>query len=279
MNGSESLLKRIKLQAMKMREILISALFLLLGLGAECDSFSPEIPPVEPEILETEAIFNFADSTLFLAIKVADAQEDIENVTAIISIGTFRDSVDLHDDGTNGDIISSDWRFSLIYSNSEFHSEQKKLENREVEITFFACDQQGNSAKSEPVFVRIKNDPPEILQTYVPEPISLPEDSMIVIFAFAAKASDPDGLDDIQSVLVFISTYDSTDGAFHESASFPLVDNGTLQDATPADSIFTTDYFQIDASNEISPNPLRFVAYDLLGNESDSVFDTLWVVE
>ena len=279
MNGSESLLKRVKLHAMKIRNILISVLFLLFGLGAECDSFSPEIPPAEPEIIESEAMFNFADSTLFLAVKVADMQNDIEEVTATIEVGAFEDSVVLFDDGTHGDIIHSDGCFSLIYSDSEFNSEQKKVENREVSVIFSVSDQRKNITKSEIIFVRIKNDPPEILQTYVPDPISLPQDSTIVIFTFAAKASDPDGLDDIYLMLVFISSYDSASGEFFESSSFPLVDNGTLQDAEPADSIFTTDYFQIDASNSILPNPLRFVAFDWLGNESNSAFDTLWVVE
>ncbi|MCH8288024.1 MAG: hypothetical protein IID12_02820 [Candidatus Marinimicrobia bacterium] len=214
-----------------------SALFALMIFISACEeefpveSFDRDTSAVQPSIDTVRAVYNDLIQQFFLEAAVSDPQglTDIDTVTyTAMRIGSS-DSITggLNDNGTNGDIIQGDGRYSAYLSPQLVDSVTGSFK-----FTVYASDLDSNASPQFELLFDITNYQPELSLFSVTGSVALGD----TIFIETA-VSDANGLSDIRKV-----TYDIfrvSDSTLIEDQSFVMRDDGSFGDRVALDGIYS----------------------------------------
>lgn len=194
-----------KKETMKVNRYL-SILMVVIIFMINCEEGSNNELGENPIIDAVNSNYISEDGEVFLSVETDDPQgyEDVETVNYTMYYTAEDDSVEvllsngtLVDDGTEGDIITSDGAFSR-----KFYSMAKGTYRFEAE----AFDSDNNSSDIGRDTLRaLDNEAPEIYMFSYPESFEKGD-----TITFEVKVTDPDGLDDIFSVKLQIERPDGT---------------------------------------------------------------------
>ncbi len=181
----------------------------------------------------------------FVSIKVSDPQglNDIDAVVLNIYNQTSSKAVtkvNLHDDGTNGDVIANDGIFSILLDPA--------FTKNQIGVFIFhvqAFDKSGSASNPLTQYVKVltyQNDPPFIFNIVAPDTMNLLPDQAAAT-VLKVSVTDPQGLSDIYSV--FFNTYKP--GNVPSSGNpFKMADNGQTEangDETAGDGVYSLRIF------------------------------------
>lgn len=244
--------------------------FFILAVLFRCSAYNPTNPVHEviPEIsnlLAPSVVFSQSAVKHAISVQVKDPQgvEDLADVRfEITKLGsnTAVASGSLLDDGTTGDIIPGDGRFTSQIQGSTFQNDTGEFD---LEVWATDIDQNVSSKLEAKIFVLsgTENNLPEILDVTAPSTVTI--DSSAFDFLVAVEVSDGDGLDDIEYVV----------SQFYPPAHpnptrlDTLLDNGLSGDVTFGDGIYSRT-FRSRLIREASDYFMRFQAEDKSGNRS-----------
>lgn len=163
----------------------------------------------------------------------------------------------LYDDGTHGDEVSGDSRFSaLIIPDSGVFAIGQHF------VSLFAADIDGHQSNQlDSTFTTVGN--PTLSNAIGPD--SLQRGSLDPAFIFI-DAYDPDGLGDIDSVYFIVTRPNGSSNGIH----FPMYDDGTSGDSVAGDGTYSTGIQAPDSSSQLGDYIFRFYSFDLEGNNSNN---------
>lgn len=227
-------MKNKYLSSITLRFFLLVALLFFLSA---CEEKFPEEPDgdtgaVTPSILSVNAILNQTTQQFFLEAKISDpqGQSDIDSVSYQFigpdSIGLYATGL-LNDNGTNGDIIKKDGRFSALIPplppGSGFG---------EIKFLFSAVDLESNISDSAEIIFNLISSAPELSLVSITDEVAAGDTIFLEVMA-----SDSNGLADI-----FKITYDvlaPNDTIPKSDQTFFLRDDGNFGDIKAGDGIYT----------------------------------------
>lgn len=248
--------------------LLIFCLIFFAGLF-RCSTYNPAKPAQEvtPEISDMFApsvVYNLSSVKHSISVQTVDPQglDDLADVRfEIIKSGSSTPVISgvLLDDGTSGDVIPKDGRFTTQIQGSLFQNE-----TGEFNLEIIATDQDGNMSNrlQTRIFVLsgVENNLPEIIRVSVPATVLL--DSLFS-FLVEVEVSDADSLADVE--YVFSQFYPPAHP--NPTRRDTLSDDGLSGDVTPGDGIFSL-ILSSGLIKEPSDYFLRFQAQDKSGNSS-----------
>ncbi len=251
--------------------LLIFCLIFFAGF-IRCSTYNPAKPEggTTPEISDLFApsvVYYLSSIKYSISVQAEDPQglDDLAEVQfEIIKSGLSTPVISgvLLDDGTSGDVIPKDGRFTTQIQGSLFQND-----TGEFNLEIIATDKNGNISNSLQtrifVLAGAENNLPEIINVSVPA--TVPIDSLFE-FLIEVEVSDADGLADIEFVLLQFFPPAHPNPTRQDT----LLDNGLSGDVTPGDGIYST---RLSSSliNELSDYFLRFQAEDSAGNKSQPV--------
>ena len=227
-------MKNKYLSSFTLRLLLFAAL--LFSILA-CEEKFPDEPDddtgaVTPLILSVNAILNLTTQQFFLEAKISDPQglSDIDSVSYQFigpdSIGLYAMGI-LIDNGTEGDIIKNDGRFSALIPplppGSGFG---------EIKFLFSAVDLESNISDSAEILFNLISSAPEISLVSITAEVAAGDTIFLEVMA-----SDSNGLADI-----FKITYDvlaPTDTIPKSDQTFFLRDDGNFGDRNASDGVYS----------------------------------------
>ncbi len=254
---------------------LIVCLIFFAGL-IRCSTYNPAKPEggTAPEISDLFApsvVYNLSSLQHSISVQTADPQglDDLADVRfEIIKSGSSTPVISgvLLDDGTSGDVIPKDGRFTTQIQGSLFQNDAG-----EFNLEIIATDKNGNVSNSLQtrifVLAGAENNLPEIVSVSVPATVLI--DSLFN-FLIEVEVSDADSLDDIE--YVFSQFFQPAHP--NPTRQDTLSDDGLSGDITPGDGIYS---FTLSSGliKEASDYFLRFQAEDKSGNRSLAVVATI----
>ncbi|HKJ34117.1 MAG TPA: hypothetical protein VKA34_19960 [Balneolales bacterium] len=163
----------------------------------------------------------------------------------------------------------------------------KTTDIAEYQIFIYGIDKQNkmtNTFRSTVTIYGTTGKPPVILSVNNPDTVQIPTGSNVNYFDFKAKATDPDGQNNIDSVLVNLVSKNS--GKPLNGSPFQLFDDGGTQtignsnsgDVIKGDSVYTRR-FQINSSNTPDKFTVSYYAVDKTGLHSDTTVTHLVFVK
>lgn len=225
--------------------------------------------PVIPDTLTAQTSTN-----VFLSIQATDPQglNDIHSVffeifppwAPVHSLQHF-----LRDDGGDGDTAGGDSIFSFRGDLSGI----LKMGGKHT-IRFQAVDGSGLTSKPAVesfVFFTI-NDPPILSNLIAPDTVSR---SAAQPFLLAVRADDPQGLEDVQSVVFYTTKPDGTPSGGNP---FRMFDDGSFGDVQPGDGVYSLT-ITITAQNNLGIYKFDFIVRDHSGAVSDTLSHFITVVD
>lgn len=241
-----------------------------------CSTYNPTkpAPGTTPEISDLFApsvVYNLSSARHLISVQTVDPQglDDLAEVHFdIIKSGSTTPVISgfLLDDGTSGDVIPKDGRFTAQIQGSLFQND-----SGEFNLEISATDKNGNASNSlqTRIFVRdgAENNLPEIVSVSVPVTVLL--DSLFE-FLIEVEVSDADSLDDI--AYVFSQFFPPAHP--NPTRQDTLLDDGLSGDVTAGDGIYSIT-LSSGLIKEASDHFLRFQAEDKSGNRSLAVVATI----
>jgi len=234
------------------------------------ETFSPWISNLSiPEVIYLQTEMDYP-----ISVRVFDPQ-GLENIKLVQWSLFSIDGTDpilqdtLKDDGKAGDIIVRDG-FYFGHLKSSFGENQTGF----YIIQVMAYDEEGYESNglvdTLEVVDSVKNSPPTLFQPSIPDTLT---ESNIISVTFSIKVSDPQGLQDIDSV--FFQLYP----VFNPAPLFSgrLLDNGMKSDVQAGDSIFSfwsNLYYMVRIGGDYL---IRFQATDRSGERSRGLVLPLYV--
>ncbi|MCH8874713.1 hypothetical protein IH824_18455 [candidate division KSB1 bacterium] len=255
--------------------LLIFGLIFFAGLF-RCSTYNPAKPEggTAPEISDLFApsvVYNLSSLQHSISVQTADPQglDDLADVRfGIIKSGSSTPVISgvLLDDGTSGDVIPKDGRFTTQIQGSLFQND-----TGEFNLEIIATDKNGNVSNSLQtrifVLAGAENNLPEIVSVSVPATVLL--DSLFD-FLVEVEVSDADSLSDIE--YVFSQFFPPAHA--NPTRQDTLSDDGLSGDVTPDDGIYSL-ILSSGLINETSDYFLRFQAQDKSGNRSLAAVATI----
>lgn len=221
------------------KRLYVWSIFLCLGLVlTKC-----ERNPVQsqnrtsPEIAYLTLNYSQITKTLFIAAKIVDPQgwDDIDSVvfrllrvaSATATSGTLFLQANLHDDGTQGDIIRQDGVFSYLVPANQFNGNEGYYR---VEVLAYDAASHQSSQVAQNVLVQA-NTPPTLFLLEAPSAFEKGD-----TLKFRIRVADLQGYGDIAGVMY---TVRQPTGNIVSHSSFVLRDDGAFGDDVAADGVFT----------------------------------------
>lgn len=237
-------------------------LFFLACNGDPVAVTESQFPEIRNFIVPKNAFVD-ANDTLTVHVRVVDPQglADIAAVTlhGVLpqNAGTF--TLDMHDDGADGDIIARDGQFVVRFPGAIWQQPGSG------ELTASAMDLAGNSAESElrsiDVRTGVRGSKPVITSVDFPDSVSVDSSFQLVLLA---TISDTDGASDIDSVQFAIFP----PSAPVSSVSGLLLDDGQADDGIAGNAVFGATFTNTSISAGAGIYTLRVQAIDRAGNRS-----------
>ena len=257
-----------------------AALVLMVGCGETGVGPKDELPVLS----NPETSYNDQENRFFAAITVVPQAGGVGvdsiwiDLFLVMPDSLGADSslvrVPLVDDATGGDILPQDG----IYTR-EFDSPLSPDESGPVRIVFTAVVAPDTHTVVDTLY--LDNVPPAIdsvvvVSATVIRPATVGSGVVDTLYVFA---KDANGFDDLKTVTFKIVKPDGSLGTGAGGLTdFPLYDDGTREDVTAKDGIFSGGItFQSD--NPAGTYTLRFVAHDFSGARSDTVDREIVVVQ
>jgi len=255
-----------------MKNILPFFLLILLIL-INCDEDNPVKPigtiPSLSNITTPDTLYTVSTFEHFLSVRVEDPQgiDDIAHVMCtIFPSGNVNpaDTIELNDDGLEGDIIPDD---GIFYApiNADFAQGQAG----DYLLTFKAIDQSNNETESDfdtlTVIDAEENAPPIIFKTFLPDTFDI--NQIYNTFLVSAVAFDPQQQDNISFVMLQIFSPTSS----VPSAQYQLMDDGQQGDVIAGDRIFSRDINVSFANEKVGKYSFHFQTFDSHGTASQAV--------
>ncbi len=249
-----------------------TALVLMIGCGDTGVGPKDETPVLS----NPETSYNDRDNRFYAAITVVPpvGAAEVDSIWIDLYLMTS-DSVradaslvraPLVDDATGGDILPADG----IYTR-EFDSPLSTDESGPVRIVFMAVVAPDTHTVVDTLY--LENVPPAIDSVVVAaatviRPAAVGAGVVDTLYVFA---KDANGIDDLKTVTFKIVKPDGSLGVGAGGITdFPLYDDGTREDVTATDGIFSGG-ITFQSSNPVGTYTLRFVAKDFSGALSDTV--------
>lgn len=259
----------------------IATLIILITLPSCGDKAPSGAVNQPPSILKVTAPFFVAvpdsgvagDDTIF--VTALDPEGDIITISLDVrsadgSPVTGALPEQMSDDGSGPDQNAGDNLFTAILSQSVINET-----GGTYEITFDIRDDQGNNGES---FVhRIlsgRNFAPVVFNPVFPETVEIPETG-VTPFDISIQADDPNGLFDVKQVFLIVTTPAGPSNPLELSDNGDVVGNGDL---VASDGVFTVRV-EVGPGNTPGLRPLEFFSIDIGGLQSESLLDTLVLVD
>lgn len=253
---------------------IVAGTALVLMFGCDDTGVGPED---ETAVLSNpETSYNDRDNRFYTAITAVPpvGSGEVDSIwidlflVAADSIGTDSSlvRVPLVDDATNGDILPADG----VYAR-KFDSPLSPDESGPVRIVFMAVVATDTHTVVDTLY--LDNVPPAIDSVVVSAPtVTRPATvGVVVVDTLYVFASDANGTADLKTVTFKIVKPDGSLGVGAGGITdFPLYDDGTREDVTATDGIFTGG-ITFQSSNPLGTYTLRFVAQDFSGARTDTV--------
>jgi len=264
--------KKIKLGA---DILLIFCLAVFAGLF-RCSAYNPAKPAQEAtteisDLFAPSVVYNLSSVKHSISVRTEDPQrlDDLDEVRfEIIKSGSSTPVISgvLLDDGTLGDVIPKDGRFTTQIQGNLFQND-----TGEFNLEIIATDKNGNMSNSLQtrifVLAGAENNLPEIISVSVPAEILL--DSLFT-FLVEVEVSDADSLGDIE--YVFSQFFPPAHP--NPTRQDTLLDDGLSGDVTPGDGIYSLT-LSSGLIKEASDYFMRFQAEDKSGNRSLAAVATI----
>jgi len=263
-------------------KIFMKKLFLfalpLLFIYLNCEENSPTTPHVGtiPELSQLtapETLYLISEMNHYISIKAVDPQgiEDIAEVTCNIFFNNNDNPIKnilLEDDGTRGDIIPNDGTFT-----AGINADSLLKQVGDYSLVFKAEDVSGNESETISHQLTLldgeENISPAISNLELPLMLDIQDTSD---YLMTLKADDPQGLDDIELVLLEI---------FSPTTSSPVIldtlwDNGENGDVSAGDGIYS-QFINIKAFILFQPGKysFKFQAFDRSGGTSNPIVEII----
>lgn len=175
----------------------------------------------------------------------------------------------MYDDGSNGDGIAGDGRYS-------FRGDLREVLTARGDclFSFHASDRGGLSSHAVVVgfFMDAPNRPPALSSLTAPDSVSR---NRIPSFLLSVRADDPQGPEDVR-IVYFLTT--KPDGTPSDGNPFEMKDNGTGGDETAYDGLYSLRV-EISPDNALGAYRFDFFAEDQSGATSPPLTHTIVVID
>ncbi len=249
----------------------------ILLFSACTEEISAPVIEETPQIVLLQApqtVYQFPAQPAGIHVRASDAQgvSDLAGISLTVKRlnGSAINTREMADDGEGGDILAGDGQFFALIDTA-----LTRNQTGEMVFEVVARDQSQNSSAAARdtvlVLAGVENRLPDILSVIVPQSVVIDTD---YVFAFAARANDPDGVHTVR--LVLMEVYPP---AFARPARVDtLRDDGLQADSQAGDGIFSGGVPGNQIGNQCGLYELAFRAVDNTNGVGPAYLQTLRAV-
>jgi hypothetical protein len=230
--------------------------------------------------------FQQGASRIYIAASVEPKYQNtiLDSVQALwfgSDTSSIADTLTLYDDGTHGDILRDDdlWATQVANSDSILRHTLSATDSGLVYVKIKAHYR--GSIQSKVDSFSVTNFGPVILSVSMPDTMRLPGPDSLTISPMIVEVTDPNGIEDVQTVYLM---FQKPDGTFSSGSPISLYDDGKtvsemyLWDEVASDGKFSR-LITIDHSNPVGTYHAIFYARDYSGIVSDPFTHKLVIIE